>query len=68
MCVCVSARMRVRVRAWDTYSVLAEAFHGGAPVSPAHLHETVEGAPFAVQPGAVGLDLAPAVEHDLGTQ
>ena len=58
--------VKVWVGGGDTYSVLAEVLHGGAPVTPAHLHETVEGAPFAMEPGAVGLDLAPAVEHDLG--
>lgn len=51
-----------------SYSVLADAVHGIAPVTATDSHQTVQCAAFAVQAGALGLDLRPAVKHDLRTE
>lgn len=53
---------------WDSYGALAAAVDGGAAVAASDPHQAVQRAAFAVQAGAVSLDLRPAVQHDLRTQ
>lgn len=51
-----------------SYGALAAAVHRAAAVATADPHQAVQRAAFAVQTGAVRLDLGSAVQHDLGTQ
>lgn len=52
---------------WHSYSALAAAVHRAAAVA-SNPHQAVQRAAFAVQARAVGLDLRPAVQHDLRAQ
>lgn len=51
-----------------SYGALAAAVHFAAALATADPHQAVQRAALAVQTGAVRLDLALAVQHDLRTQ
>ena len=52
-----------------SYGALADVVHGGAaPVSAPEPHQAVQRAAFAVQAGAVRLDLRSTVQHNLRTE